>query len=613
MREKKKLLWQGVTVKDGKVLIYYNKGAASYVSLSGDGCDFGITSYQIKISDKGKAVDLADVESFKISKIDGQYILLYLLKKGDSKKLNLASSKDLKTWEKIDKVDDLSETGIIVPGYKYQGNLVMYYGDGAIKTATTKDFMNWEFSPHPVLAPREGLFDSGDIEIASVSVTNRGILVIYYSKTKIDGVIHYCLGAAIFDKTNPQNLIWRVDTPLWDQDSTLAAPGAYPVGIVEIDGKLLLYWGIPDSTLLVYTCAFVNQIPTIKAHAHTVLLNKLSNNPIIAPILRHFWESQATFNPAAIYEDDKVHLVYRAVGDNGASVLGYASSQDGVTIEERLEEPIYIPSESFEVADPSKPPAAISYSSGPGGYGGIEDPRLTRIGKRIYMTYVAFNGYSLPGVAITSIDKNDFVEKKWTWDKPVLISRPGEMHKNWVLFPEKIKGKYAMLHSVSPKISIHYFDDLSELKGDGCIESFDPKRFWTPKFLRFSWDSYVKGAGPPPIKTSLGWLLFYHALDRLEPHKYKLGAMLLDLNDPTKILFRSIKPVLEPTEKYEYEGYKGGVVYSCGAVVKGDELYVYYGGADTVVCAAKAVLAQFLEHLIYRQPPVLQTVSVRSI
>jgi predicted GH43/DUF377 family glycosyl hydrolase len=89
--------------------------------------------------------------------------------------------------------------------------------------------------------------------------------------------------------------------------------------------------------------------------------------------------------------------------------------------------------------------------------------------------------------------------------------------------------------------------------------------------------------------------------------------MLLDLKDPTKILYRSIKPILEPTEKYEYEGHKAGIVYSCGAAVKGNDLYVYYGGADTVVCVASALLDSFLDHLRYRKDPLLQTVSVRSI
>jgi len=612
MREKNQLFWQGVTVKDGKVFVFYNRGP-SYLSSSSDGCDFSKVAYQVKILGKVSPEEMSKASAFRISKIDGQYIACYLSEEDSSKNVCLASSKDLKTWEKMPGHPEINTSGMIVPGYKYQGQLAMYFGRGDIKLALSKDLVNWEIPPHPVISPRPELFDSGELEVASISVTNRGILLIYYSKTMVDHVQHYSLGAAIFDKSNPQNLIWRVDIPLWDQDSTLSTPGSYPVGIVEHEGKLLLYWGLPDSTLLVYTCSFLQQIPTVKAHAHTVLFNKLAANPIIAPIMRHFWESQATFNPAAIYEDDKFHLLYRAVGDNGASVLGYASSSDGFTIEERLEEPIYVPTEPFEVADPSRPFIPISYSSGPGGYGGIEDPRLTVLGKRIYMTYVAFNGYQHPGVALTSIDKKDFLNKKWNWEKPVLISRPGQLHKNWVLFPEKVNGKYAVLHAVSPKISIHYLDDLSELNQDNCIDSFDPKQYWKPEYLRFTWDSYVKGAGPPPIKTPFGWLLFYHALDRLEPHKYKLGAMLLDLKDPTKILYRSIKPILEPSEKYEYEGFKGGVVYSCGAAVKGNDLYVYYGGADTVVCVATSLMDKFLDHLRYRQDPALQPVSVCSI
>ena len=612
MREKNHLFWQGVTVKDGKVFVFYNRGP-SYISSSSDGCEFAKESYQIKILDKEHFEEMSKVSKLRISKIDGQYVVCYLLDEGSSKNVYLASSKDLKSWEKMPSHPEITTSGMIVPGYKHQGQLAMYFGQGDIKLALSKDLVNWDIPPHPVISPRPNLFDSGELEVASVSVTSRGILLIYYSKTMVDNAQHYSLGAVIFDKANPQNLIWRVDIPLWDQDSSIAAPGTYPVGIVELSGKLLLYWGMPDATLIVYTCSFLEQIPTVKAHAHTVLFNKLSTNPIIAPIMRHFWESQATFNPAAIYEDGKFHLLYRAVGDNGSSVVGYASSSDGVTIEERLEEPIYVPREAFEIADPSKPFAPISYTSGPGGYGGIEDPRLTKIDDRIYMTYNAFNGYENPRVALTSISTKDFVEKKWRWDKPVVISRAGEFHKNWVLFPQKINGKYAVLHAILPKIAIHYVNELSELKNEPNIESFDHKKYWTPAHIRFTWDSYVKSPGAPPIKTPFGWLVFYHALDRLEFHKYKLGAMLLDLKDPAKVLYRSIKPVIEPTEKYEYEGHKGGVIYSCGAAVVGNELYVYYGGADTVVCVATALLDQFLDHLRYRQDATLQPVSVRSI
>ena len=100
------------------------------------------------------------------------------------------------------------------------------------------------------------------------------------------------------------------------------------------------------------------------------------------------------------------------------------------------------------------------------------------------------------------------------------------------------------------------------------------------------WDNLMRGAGAPPIRTKYGWLLLYHAMDRRDPNRYKVGAMILDLKDPTKVLYRSSRPILEPVERYENQGFKSGVVYVCGAVVKNEELFVYYGGADSVVCVA---------------------------
>ena len=81
------------------------------------------------------------------------------------------------------------------------------------------------------------------------------------------------------------------------------------------------------------------------------------------------------------------------------------------------------------------------------------------------------------------------------------------------------------------------------------------------------------------------------------PNRYKLGAMLLDLDDPTKMLYRSRTPILEPDFDYENQGFKAGVVYSCGAVINDGEFYVYYGGADSVTCVAMANLDTFLNEL----------------
>ena len=107
--------------------------------------------------------------------------------------------------------------------------------------------------------------------------------------------------------------------------------------------------------------------------------------------------------------------------------------------------------------------------------------------------------------------------------------------------------------------------------------------------------------------------MFYHAIDQSDPGKYKLGAMLLDLNDPTKILRRSENPILEPDELYENEGFKQGVVYSCGAVIMNGKILVYYGGADKVVCAASTDLDKFINDLMSSGAPKLKRVKPAAV
>jgi predicted GH43/DUF377 family glycosyl hydrolase len=327
-------------------------------------------------------------------------------------------------------------------------------------------------------------------------------------------------------------------------------------------------------------------------------LRKFVGNPIIEPDETHDWESQYTFNPAAVYEGGKVHLVYRAIGESGLSVFGYASSRDGVHVDERLDEPMYI---SRKPLCAPKAPAVCYISNSGGSWDGCEDPRLTKLGDRLYMTYTAFDYY--PRVALTSIDVKDFLEKQWHWKEQVFLSPPGEIHKNWVIFPEKINGKYAILHSITPEIRIDYFDSL-DFNGDTFIKSShaSPPR-------KKCWDSRVRGVGPPPMRTEDGWLVLYHAIDDRDPGRYKMGAIVLDLNDPKKELYRSQAPILEPDERYENEGFKSGILYSCGAVVVDGTLFVYYGGADTVACVATANLHQFLAEVKKGGSPKLAKVA----
>jgi len=321
-----------------------------------------------------------------------------------------------------------------------------------------------------------------------------------------------------------------------------------------------------------------------------VELKRAPYNPIIEP-RQYPWESKATFNPAAFLSNSKVHLIYRAIGDNDSSVLGYAASQDGYNISERPPYFIYRRYTKFNKPDLSVSP--IDYISGGGWNGGCEDPRLTLLEDTVYMFYTAFDGWGSLRIALTSIKLDDFEKKRWNWKESVLISPPGEIHKNWVLFPEKINGKFAILHSFYPSVLIDYFDSLDELDGKKFIKSnntrpIDPNR---------TWDSWFRGVGPAPIKTNIGWLILYHAMDHKNPDRYRIGAIILDLKDPTKILYRSQTPILEPEKYYENNGYKWGVVYSCGAVVKDGILFVYYGGADKVIGVATIKLDDLLEDL----------------
>jgi predicted GH43/DUF377 family glycosyl hydrolase len=327
-------------------------------------------------------------------------------------------------------------------------------------------------------------------------------------------------------------------------------------------------------------------------------LSRLPENPILGPVATSWWESQAVFNPAAVYEDGRVHLLYRALGNDGVSRIGYASSKDGVHFDERLPYPVFTPSRDFSTAHAGRVYPALSYdthsyASG-GGWGGSEDPRLVKLDGHMYMTFTAFDGWGFLRMAMSSISAKDFIEKKWKWQAPVLLSPPNEINKNWLIFPEKINGQYAILHSVTPKIKIEYVDSLDVFDGhtrfiNGSTRSGGRKGHW---------DSIVRGAGAPPLKTAHGWLLLYHGFDERHPEVgYKVGAMLLDLKKPEKVLYRSSAPILESKEWYEND-WKPGVTYASGAVIVDKDLLVYYGGGDKHIAVAKSNLEEFLHNLM---------------
>jgi len=331
-------------------------------------------------------------------------------------------------------------------------------------------------------------------------------------------------------------------------------------------------------------------------------LKKSPHNPIVEPS-SYPWESEAVFNPAALLHDGRVHLFYRALGHDGISRIGYTSSKDGIHFEGRLPYPVYV-AENREEAMAHRPytsPARLIYdtalyASG-GGWGGCEDPRAVKIDGRVYVTFNMFNGWDSMRVAFISIDEKDLTDRKWNWNNFAYLSRPGDRQKNWVLFPEKIHGKFALFHNLDKgnpsRVHIAYLDELDMNQAPSQKEAPDPHTL--PDHI-VAWHNRTRSASAPPIKTSDGWLLFYHAMDKNDPNRYKVGALLLDLKDPTKVLYRASRPILEPDLWYEND-WKPGIVYVSGAVVKDGTLFLYYGGGDKRIAVAYVDLKEFLHKL----------------
>lgn len=568
-----------------------SRKASLQIASSSDGFNFKICPENPIICDEsGKEENIKKCKDFQIVRLNGEYFLTYKLTRKKRHLICGAISNDLIHWKKMRKFS-IGEIGTIVADYKYKGKHVIYFGESSIKVAFSRNLQTWRVLEKPVLEPRNDYFDGPSIEVGNCIAANEGIYLIYNVKDSENN--YHSVGAALFDKNDPTKLLWRSSEAIWKKVEGWKDRKIHPIGTVQFNRNLISYWDVEGEGIK--TIILPLTFPT------KPILEKFKENPLLQPIPQHPWESRATFNPAAVYEGGKVHIVYRAIGDDNISVLGHASSKDGVHIHERLQEPILVLAQV-----PENPESKISWTfCSPiwGWGGGCEDPRITKIDDRLYLTYVNFDGSNPPRIALTSIKGDDFLDKRWNWKNPVLISPPGVVDKSACILPEKINGKYVIFHRIFPNILIDFVDDLNFGEGKYLKGEFSIK----PR--EGSWDSRKIGSGAPPIKTKDGWLLIYYAVDDKD-EKYKIGAMLLDLNDPTKVLYRSNKPILEPTENYENEG-KPGVVYPCGAVVINNRLCVYYGGADKVVCVATKKLDDFLDQLKYSEPK-LEPVTIHG-
>lgn len=218
---------------------------------------------------------------------------------------------------------------------------------------------------------------------------------------------------------------------------------------------------------------------------------------------------------------------------------------------------------------------------------GIEDCRVIELNGIFNLTYTMVSDL---GVGVGLIQTKDWK----TFDRKGMIFPPH--NKDCAIFSEKINGKYYALHRPSsPTLGGNYIwlaesPDLLHWGNHKCIATTRP----------MMWDSARMGAGAAPIKTSEGWLEIYHGANA--DHCYCLGALLLDLENPSKVIARSVQPIMIPSAPYELTGFFGNVIFTNGHMVEGDTLKMYYGASDEVICGAELSIAEILDSLKHTNP-----------
>ncbi len=544
-------------------------------------------------------------EDPRITKLDDKYYIFYtaLSKfpfRAEGIKVAVAITKDLKTFEKRELVTPFNAKAMGLFPEKIDGKMWVVF-------SFHTDMPPTKFCLAPV-GKEENLWDKGywskwykdhekyvlnlkrreqdHVEVGAPPIKTKYGWVLFYSyiKNYFSGEPIFGIEAVLLDLKNPTKIISRTEGPILVPEEYYETTGrvpniVFPSGAMEVGNKIYLYYGSADTTCslaMIDTNSLLKEL-TMGKKLREFKLERYKKNPIIVPNEKNKWENRSTFNPAAIYLDKKVHILYRAMGEGNTSVMGYATSKNGLKIDKRFNEPVYVPREKFESKLKD------------GGFSGCEDPRLTKIDDRIYMLYAAYDSVNNPRVAITSIKEEDFLKQNWNWKKPNLISPPNTDNKDACLFPEKINGKYYILHRTGTGIDLSAYDDLKFPE-----EEYLQETKWMSKRKGW-WDSKKIGAAAPPLKTEKGWLVFYHGIS--EDNTYSVGAFLLDLKNPFKVIARTGKPIFEPEMDYEKIGDVHNVVFPCGVVQIKDTLYVYYGGADKVVGVATIKLKDLLDKL----------------
>ncbi len=331
-------------------------------------------------------------------------------------------------------------------------------------------------------------------------------------------------------------------------------------------------------------------------------LSKSKQNPILKPNPNNQWENYCVLNPAVIFDDklNKFVMLYRSAGDDLKHYiyLGLALSDDGIHFTRVSDEPNLSP--IFDGEDG----------------GGVEDPRLVKMGEWYYLTYAsrpyAPGRYWLeepkpwfnpPKGGPTFLEWNNTVtylaitKDFKTYKRLGRITDTREDDRDVYIFPEKINNKFVRIsrpmfacgegyENPNPAIWISHSNDLMEWRERKLLMNGE---YW--------WESKKIGGSCPPIKTDKGWFMIVHGVSK-EDDTYRVGAILMDLNDPEKIIARTKEPILEPEFDFETKGLYNGCVFPTGNVVKDNILYVYYGAADKYVCVATCNFTDLIESML---------------
>ena len=619
------LLWEATATFNPSVLVENNQYHLAYRALSAqqnyegqtlnlstiglvsstDGIEFN-SSLHHQFIVPSKTFDRYGCEDPRLTKIDDEYFVCYTglsawPPNADNIKVAVAISDDLRTIKAKHLVTPFNAKAMALFPEKINGQYV------AVLTVNTDrppahvaiakfdrkeqiwdpDFWrDWyqHLEEHILPLPR---FNTDHVEVGAVPVkTHEGWVLIY------SHIQHYLtpqkrvfgIEATLLDLTNPQKIIGRTSEPLLKPALKYELEGVinnviFPSGATIVGDEFKIYYGAADTVgaeASVKLDVFLSLLKNSETK-EVLKFHKFHGNPILTPREDQPWQAQAVFNSAALYENDQFYLLFRAMSWDHTSTIGCAVSHNGFDFTQLTHDPIYVPRMEFE----SK--------SSPKVFSGCEDPRLTKFGDLIYMFYTAYDGKNPTQVALTSIKESDFLAHNWLWAEPILISDPVIDNKNACLFPEKINDKFVILHRTAGyDIAIDFVSELSDLKQGGWLEkeaAISPRPDW--------WDSAKIGIAGPPLKTDKGWLLIYHGVSKFD-RNYRLGYMILDLDDPFNVLYRTKYPILEPQMEFEKKGIVNNVVFSCGAVEKNGLVYLYYGGADKVMCVATMKMEKLL-------------------